>query len=155
MHMHVMMYVHAGYIHVTPMTSTGYIPMTSTGYIHLTPVTSTRYIHLTPIQRMSICSMCTDHFIVISDGLGLLQSLKPHHVLDVKPPRQLFKCLCCHVLCLWPLHMCVCVCVGGDIYITHATTSSYDRNEMGKGFTYTQDGRTHTPHTHIPPCNRR
>lgn len=58
---------------------------------------------LTPLLKVKI-DICT-HFIVISDGFGLLQSLEPHHVLGVESPRELLKCFGGHVLCLRTLHV--------------------------------------------------
>lgn len=40
---------------------------------------------------------------LISDGLGLLMPLEPHHVLGVEPPRLLLQGLGCQVLRLCAL----------------------------------------------------
>ena len=46
----------------------------------------------------SIIYASTHHLVVIRDGFGLLQSLEPHHVLGMEPPRQLLERLGGHVL---------------------------------------------------------
>lgn len=44
-------------------------------------------------------------FIILCDHLGLLVTLKPHHVLGVEPPRLFLECLRSEILRLRALHV--------------------------------------------------
>lgn len=47
----------------------------------------------------------THLFVIIVDNLGLLMTLKPHHILGVEAPTLLFKRLSGQILRLGALHV--------------------------------------------------
>lgn len=65
----------------------------------------TTTFHVSELKKnpKQIENRCADLLKLISDGLGFLMPLEPHHVLGVEPPRLLLQGFGCQILGLGAL----------------------------------------------------